>query len=220
MARYGLPDQVEFCSRCVMSNQKVTPSVVQNDSREGEKHTLIFKDGVCSACRVHDLKESRVDWGQREEELLRLLDKYRSKDGSYDCIVPGSGGKDSIFQSHILKTKYGMNPLTVTWSPHLYTDIGRQNFDNWIHKGGFDNFLFTPDGEKHALLTRLAYENLLHPFQPFIFGQRNFVMHMARKFNIQLIFLEKTQLNMAVLKMKKITLKWLLPTMLMITERI
>ena len=188
MARYGLPDQVEFCSRCVMSNQKVTPSVVQNDSREGEKHTLIFKDGVCSACRVHDLKESRVDWGQREEELLRLLDKYRSKDGSYDCIVPGSGGKDSIFQSHILKTKYGMNPLTVTWSPHLYTDIGRQNFDNWIHKGGFDNFLFTPDGEKHALLTRLAYENLLHPFQPFIFGQRNFVMHMARKFNIQLIF--------------------------------
>lgn len=188
MARYGLPDNVEFCSRCVMSNQKVTPSLVQKDTKEGAKHTLIFQDGVCSACRVQELKASRIDWQQREKELLRLLDKYRSNDGSYDCIVPGSGGKDSIFQSHILKHKYGMNPLTVTWAPHIYTDVGRRNFDSWVSKGGCDNFLFTPDGEKHSLLTRLAYTNLLHPFQPFIFGQRNYVMHMARKFNIKLIF--------------------------------
>ncbi len=55
MARYGLPDHVEFCTRCVMSNQKVTPSVVQNDTKEGNKHTLIFENGVCSACRVHEI---------------------------------------------------------------------------------------------------------------------------------------------------------------------
>lgn len=188
MARYGLPDNVEFCTRCVMSNQKVTPSAVQKDTAEGKKSTLIFENGVCEACRVHDLKESGIDWKLREKELINLLDRYRSEDGSYDCIIPGSGGKDSVFQAHILKNKYGMNPLTVTWAPHMYTDIGWKNFDAWIKKGGFDNFLFTPDGKKQGLLTRLAYENLLHPFQPFIFGQRNFVMHMARKFNIKLIF--------------------------------
>ena len=37
------------------------------------------------------------------------------KDGSYDCIVSGSGGKDSVKVAHILKYKYGMHPLTVTW---------------------------------------------------------------------------------------------------------
>ena len=53
----------------------------------------------------------------------------------YDCVIPGSGGKDSAFTAHILKYKYGLNPLTVTWAPHLYTDIGWKNFENWIHVG-------------------------------------------------------------------------------------
>ena len=39
---------------------------------------------------------------------------------------------------HILKYKYGMNPLTITWPPALYTDYGHKNFINWINKGGFD----------------------------------------------------------------------------------
>ena len=60
-----------------------------------------------------------------------------------------------------------MNPLTVTWSPHLYTDIGFKNFQNWLHIGGFDNYLFTPNGKIHRKLTQLVYTNLLHPFQPF-----------------------------------------------------
>ena len=38
-----------------------------------------------------------------------------------------------------------MNPLTITWSPHMYTDIGWENFQSWLHKGGFDNYLYTPN---------------------------------------------------------------------------
>ena len=91
-------------------------------------------------------------------------------------------------QSHLLKYKYGMNPLTVTWSPHLYTDIGWKNFQNWLHVGGFDNYLYTPNGKIHRLLTRNATINLLHPFQPFILGQKTFVAKMAAKLNIPLIF--------------------------------
>ena len=49
--------------------------------------------------------------------------------------MPGSGGKDSFYASHILKTKYGMHPLTVTWAPHIYTTWGWQNFQSWIHAG-------------------------------------------------------------------------------------
>ena len=64
MARYGLPDNVEFCSMCVMSNQKVTPSVVQNDQKESVKNTLGFKDGVCDACRVHLNKSQEIDWDE------------------------------------------------------------------------------------------------------------------------------------------------------------
>ena len=188
MARYGLPDNVVYCQRCVMSNQTAVPSVVTRDSKEGSKQTIIFDDGICQPCHMHESFEKTIDWEQREKELVELLDRYRSSDGSYDCIVPGSGGKDSVFQSVLLKEKYGMNPLTVTWAPHMYTDIGHKNFENWIHKGGFDNFLFTPSGEVHRKLTQLAYRNLLHPFQPFIFGQRNYVVHMAKLLGIKLVF--------------------------------
>lgn len=107
--------------------------------------------------------------------------------------MPGSGGKDSAFTAHVLKYKYGMNPLTVTWAPHMYTDIGWKNFDNWIKVGGFDNILFTPNGRVHKLLTKLAFKNLLHPFQPFIIGQKIIGPLMALKFDAPLIFYGESQ---------------------------
>ena len=73
-------------------------------------------------------------------------------------MVPGSGGKDSGYVSHLLKYKYGMNPLTVTWAPHIYTEIGWRNFEQWIHTGGLDNILFTPNGKLHRTLTKNFFE--------------------------------------------------------------
>ena len=108
-------------------------------------------------------------WTKQDIELPQL-EWERRDDGSYDCVVPGSGGKDSFYAAHLLKFKYGMHPLTVTWAPHVYTEWGWKNFQSWIH-AGFDNELTTPNGRVHRLLTRLAVENLFHPFQPFIFGQ-------------------------------------------------
>ena len=101
--------------------------------------------------------------------------------------MPGSGGKDSFYAAHMLKYKYGMHPLTVTWAPHIYTDWGWKNFQAWIH-AGFDNFLCTPNGRVHRLLTRLAVENLFHPFQPFIFGQKTLAPKMALLHEIPLVF--------------------------------
>jgi N-acetyl sugar amidotransferase len=191
---YGLPSDVKFCKKCVISNQRPS-STVEFKSVVGEKKQVIDFDeeGVCSACRYHETKEVGIDWQSRENTLLALLDKFRSKDGSYDVIVPGSGGKDSAFASHILKYKYGMNPLTVTWAPHLYTDIGWKNFNNWMHEGGLDNLLYTPNGKLHRLLTKFAFHNLLHPFQPFIIGQRIIGPSMAAKFNVKLVMYGENQ---------------------------
>lgn len=188
-AKYGLPEKVQFCKRCVMSNQRPAsiPEFKHMSDRRGAKYMNIDKDGVCDACRQAEAKE-KIDWQTREEELLRLLDKYRRNDGQYDCVVPGSGGKDSSFQAHVLKYKYGMHPLTVTWPPILYTDYGYQNFKNWVEIGGFDNITFKPNGRTHRLLTRVAIQNLLHPFQTFILGQKNLAPKIAARYNIPLVF--------------------------------
>jgi N-acetyl sugar amidotransferase len=187
--------KVFFCNSCVMSNQKVlSSSTIEDDTEHSNRHKLDFENGKCFACiEVEKKYNNQINWKERERELNELLNEYRSKDGSYDCIVPGSGGKDSVFQAHILKTKYKMNPLTVTFSPHIYTDIGMKNFHSWPLVGGVPNFLYTPNGKIHSKLTRLAFENILHPFQPFIMGQRHFASHMAKLFNIKLIFMGESQ---------------------------
>lgn len=187
-AYYGLPAKVVFCSRCVMSNQRPSSRPEFRHTREQNVGTLhIDGSGVCDACRFADAKE-KIDWTAREEQLQRLLERYRRNDGSYDCVVPGSGGKDSAYAAHVLKYKYGMHPLTCTWPPSLYTEVGYQNFRNWIDIGGFDNVSFNFNGRVHRKLTRLAVENLLHPFQTFILGQKNLAPKIALEFGIPLIF--------------------------------
>lgn len=191
---YGLPVDVKFCQNCVISNQRPS-STIEFKSKSSDKKSVINfdSDDVCSACRFHAEKEHGIDWEKREIQLLSLLDKHRRSDGSYDVIVPGSGGKDSAFASHILKYKYGMNPLTVTWAPHLYTNIGFENFQNWMHVGGLDNILYTPNGDLHRVMTKNAFHNLLHPFQPFIIGQRLVGPAFAKKFGVSLVFYGENQ---------------------------
>ncbi len=189
---YGLPKNVLYCNKCVISNQRPSSTVEFKSKKQEKKRSIYFdKEQVCSACRFAEIK-NKINWDKRERDLIKLLNKHRKKNG-YDVIVPGSGGKDSSFTSHILKTKYGMNPLTVTWSPHLYTDIGWKNFFNWSHIGGLDNMLYTPNGVLHRLLTSLAFKNLLNPFQPFIVGQRIIGPLMAKKFGVSLIMYGENQ---------------------------
>lgn len=187
-AKYGLPTEVKFCTRCVISNQRPNSAVEFQHTAESKKVTInLDEDGVCDACRMAERKKASIDWEEREQELVELCNRFRKSDGSYDCLVPGSGGKDSFYQSHVLKYKYGMNPLTVTWAPHMYTDWGWKNFQAWLG-AGFDNYLHTPNPRMHRLMTRLAVENLFHPFQPFMLGQKAFAPKIAAMMDIPLIF--------------------------------
>lgn len=184
---YGLPQDIHFCARCGYSNQKPNSEKEYKHNINTRKPTVAFdEEGVCAACRVAETKKG-VDWAEREKMLRDLCDRYRRNDGHYDCLVPGSGGKDSFYAAHKLKYVYGMNPLTVTWAPHIYTEWGWQNFQAWIH-AGFDNYLFTPNGRVHRLLTRLALEQVFHPFQPFIMGQMYYPPKMAAMLGIPLVF--------------------------------
>jgi len=171
--RYNLPEKVVFCKKCVISNQR--PRITFNE------------DGVCSACTFAEYKKEKFDWGMREEELVALLDRFRKNDGSYDVLVPCSGGKDAAYIAHELKHRYRMNPLTVTWAPHIYTEIGFQNLHEMIRVGDLANVLATPPGLTHRKLTKLSFEILGDPFQPFIYGQYNFPLKAAVQYNIPLI---------------------------------
>ena len=189
---YGLDKNVKFCKRCLISNQRPSSSVEFKNKGQAKLTIVIDKNGICSACNFQDLKDNSIDWIDREKQLMDLCNKFRKTNSRYDCLVPASGGKDSIYTAHLLKYKYGMSPLTVTWAPHMYTDAGRKNHEKMIHSG-FDNILFTPNGMLHRELTRKAFLNLCHPFQPFIIGQRLIGPKIASMYNIKLIFYGENQ---------------------------
>lgn len=134
------PEVLRYCVRCVLPDSK--PDLVFDD------------EGICSACRYY---ERRVDinWVQRGDELLAVTDRFRaSNEGSWDCIVPVSGGKDSTFQVLQLK-RLGLNPLCVTATTCDLSDIGRANIQN-IRALGVDLIEFSPNPKVRATLNRIG----------------------------------------------------------------
>ena len=169
---YGVPSEVLYCSKCTLSNQR--------------PRLTFDPDGVCSACNYWESKKE-IDWDSREAELKTLLDSHRSKDGSPDVIVPCSGGKDSSFVAHVLRERYGMNPLLVTWSPLMPTEIGKKNLESLVGQG-FHHVKGTFSAAAAGRLTRLALEKLGYPFLPFVYGQFNFPLQVSVRWGIPLVF--------------------------------
>ncbi len=169
----NLPKDIKWCKKCVMSNQR--PRIIFDEN------------GICSACKYSEIKNYNINWTEREKELEELLNKHRRRDGYWDVIVPSSGGKDSAYVAHQLRYKYNMNPLTVTWAPLKYTDIGWSNLQSKINSG-LSNILCTPNGNLQKKLARLCLEELGDAFHVFVLGQVSFPFHMALKLGIKLVF--------------------------------
>jgi len=169
-----LPKKIDFCTKCVVSNQR--PRIDFDE------------EGVCGACRFADIKANKIDWTVREKELKELCDKYRRTDGRFDVIVPCSGGKDSARVAYDLKYTYGMHPLTITFAPFEYTDIGFKNFYNFVKIGGFQNLMNWQNGKFHRKLARLGLEGVGDAWQCFGYGQMAYAFHIAKAFDVKLVF--------------------------------
>lgn len=166
--------KVTYCSNCVLPSSSAAP--VEFDAQ-----------GICSACRVSKQKVE-IDWSRRYRQLASLLDQYRSKDKSnYDCIIPVSGGKDSYFQTHLIKNEFGMNPLLVTYHGNNYTTEGMKNLLNMREVFGVDHIFFTPSIDLLKRMNRLCFRKM---------GDMNWHAHcgiftypnvIAVKFNIPLV---------------------------------
>lgn len=122
---------VNYCSKCVYPSSSAAQ--------------LAFdENGVCSGCCTAQQRDV-IDWEDRRKRFEKLIERYRSKDGTnYDCIIPVSGGKDSYFQIHLIRKVYGLNPLLVTYHGNNYTPTGMRNLLNMREAFGVDHIFFTP----------------------------------------------------------------------------
>lgn len=170
---------MRYCARCLYP--------------ENAKPTIIFDDeGVCSGCRYHESRgKLEVDWEERLQMLEQILDEAkrmaRARGNSHDCIIPVSGGKDSHYQVWLLKKKYGMNPLLVTFN-HVYNSpAGLRNLSNLVEKSGCDLVRYTAGVDSVRRLSRYMLQTVGDLTWHYHAGIRTFPFQVAVKYNIPLI---------------------------------
>jgi N-acetyl sugar amidotransferase len=148
---------------------------------------IAFDDrGWCNACQWMEEKKT-MNWQPRENELIELLDKYRSQDGNFDCIVPVSGGKDGSYVAHTLKHKYGMNPLAITVKPALSLAIGDQNLVNFI-QSGYNHIHISCNPIVLDRLNKYGFIEKGFPYYGWLIAIMTAVIKTAANFKIPLIF--------------------------------
>jgi N-acetyl sugar amidotransferase len=173
--RYGKPahKKLRYCTRCCMP-----------ETRADIKFDEL---GICNACTSHEEK-MHIRWGEREEKLRNILEDAKKRTaGTYNCIVPISGGKDSTFQLHVLVNVYKMRVLTVTFNHNWYTKTGKYNLEKSLETFNVDNIMYTPN---RALINKLAKSSLFKIGDPCWHchsGVGAFPMLTAVKFKIPLL---------------------------------
>ncbi len=160
-----------YCKSCVMPDTKP------------DLH--LDEHGICNACRSFE-KRKEVDWDARYQELLKLLDKYRQKNGAnWDCIVPVSGGKDSTYQV-VRMLQLGLNPLCVTSTTCDLSPLGRANIENLKHLG-VDYIEVSPNPLVRAKLNRVGLTQVGDISWPEHVGIFTIPVRAAVQFNVPLI---------------------------------
>lgn len=166
--------KMEYCKKCTMPN-----------TRPG----ISFYDGVCSACINYENRKN-IDYNKRFKELEKLCDKYRGMNGknNFDCAIAVSGGKDSHFQTYIMKEKLGMNPILFSVEDNFtMTDAGAHNLKNISEEFGCNILTLKPNINLQKKLMKKTFENY---GKPTWFIDRliyTYPLQMALKFNTPLL---------------------------------
>jgi len=171
--KQNLNSEIKYCKKCVMPNTR--PGIVFDNQ------------DVCSACRNYEKRET-IDWKKRWDELKQLCDKYRSKDGSHDCMIAVSSGKDSHYQIYVMKELMGMNPLLVSADTLFsWTETGRKNFKNLGESFGCDVITLTLNSKINRKMVRVGFEEWGRAAYPMDLAIYVYPIRMAINFNIPLL---------------------------------
>ncbi|MGE4064679.1 MAG: N-acetyl sugar amidotransferase [Rhodospirillaceae bacterium] len=168
---------MQYCQRCCYP-ANARPGIIFDDA------------GVCSGCRVVESRPE-INWKEREGWLIEILNehkaKQRAKNNPYDCIVPVSGGKDSTYQTWLMKTKYGMNPLLVSYNHTFNTPLGERNLANLIERMDCNNVRFTTAPGSAKRIARYMIRKVGDVTWHYHAGIQTFPIRAAVQYDVPLI---------------------------------
>ena len=119
---------MKICINCVLP--ETFPGVIFNS------------DGVCNHCQGFKgtgiLNEQKKEY---DEKFISLINVHKGK-GAYDCLMCYSGGKDSTYTLDLLKNRYGLSILAVTFDNGFISPVAMENMRRVVENIGADHIIF------------------------------------------------------------------------------
>jgi hypothetical protein len=104
------------------------------------------KDCKCNFCRreAKPLTGAGDEKKKYEQKFIDLLNDLKDKDSPYDILMAYSGGKDSTYTMSLLKRKYGLRILAVSFDNGFISDTAVGNIRRVTDSIGIDLIFFKP----------------------------------------------------------------------------
>jgi tRNA(Ile)-lysidine synthase TilS/MesJ len=122
---------MKVCQKCVLP--ETFPGINFNE------------EGVCNYCLSHKSAEShQKDKEEYRQRFETLVSENKGK-SVYDAITAYSGGKDSSYTLALLKQKYDLNILAITFDNGFISPQTIENIRNIVENLGVDHMTFKPN---------------------------------------------------------------------------
>lgn len=122
------------------------------------------ENGACNYCLdfkgLEHLEGKMTEYKQKFETLIK---EFKGK-GNYDALMCYSGGKDSTYTLMVLKEKYDLNILTITFDNFFLSEQTINNIGIVVENLGVDNIIFKPRFDVlKKIFRKCAKENIYPP---------------------------------------------------------
>jgi len=111
---------LKTCQRCILP--ETFPGISFDD------------EGICNHCRREEsaIAKARDKKAKYRERFERLIKEIKGKAGLYDAIMAYSGGKDSSYTLKLLKNRYNLRLLALTFDNHFVSPTAWRNIENVV----------------------------------------------------------------------------------------
>lgn len=123
-------NDITRCSKCVLPN--TLPSVTFNS------------EGKCNNCiryeNILEKMDKNIDKNKKKfEKKIKWANERRRP---YDCLIPLSGGKDSIYTLYLADKIFNMKCLCITFDNGFLSDHARNNITEAIRRTNADHIYY------------------------------------------------------------------------------
>ena len=121
---------MHICSTCVLDEN--FPGISFNDN------------GVCIFCQRHKKKEEQRDLREKYKKKFDEIIEKKKGEYSYDCLAAFSGGKDSTYTLYLMKKRYNLNVLTLSYDNWFQSETALNNIKQVVKNLEIDHLMFKP----------------------------------------------------------------------------